>query len=121
MCPQHDELLPDPEIRSLLERYDVVQLDMWSDMPLVTPEGKTVTAREWARELGVIYAPTLIIMGLGGTEIIRSEAVFKRFHAASILDYGLDGSYLQEPSFQRYLSNRSEHIRQQGKDVDIWK
>jgi len=124
-CPDcdrlHDELLPDPEIRRLLKRYEVVQLDMWSGTPLVTPEGKTVTAREWARELGVIYAPTLVVMDPGGSEIIRSEAVFKRFHTASILGYGLDGSYLQEPSFQRYLSTRSEHIREQGKDVDIWK
>ena len=124
-CPDcdrlHEELLPDPEIRRLLQRYNVVQLDMWSETPLVTPGGKTVTAREWARELGVIYAPTLMIMDAGGVEIIRSEAVFKRFHTASILDYGLDGSYLEEPSFQRYLSARSEHIREQGKDVDIWK
>jgi predicted phage tail protein len=32
----------------------------------------------------------------------------------------LEGAYKKQPSFQRYLSERAEHIREQGQDVDIW-
>ncbi|MCP3869238.1 MAG: thioredoxin fold domain-containing protein [Gammaproteobacteria bacterium] len=124
-CPDcdrlHQEVLSDPEIGALLKRYDAVQLDMWSGTALKTPDGRKLTAREWAGELGVIFAPTFILLGPDGSEIIRSEAVFKRFHTASILDYGLDGHYLRQPNFQRFLSARAEHIREQGRDVDIWK
>ena len=124
-CPHcdrlHRELLSDPSIRGLLENYDVVQLDMWSSTPVVTADGQRTDARSWARQLKVNFVPTLILFNPQGEEIIRSEAVFKRFHTKSILDYGLNDAYRDQPSFQRFLSARSERIREQGKDVDIWR
>jgi len=124
-CPAcdlvHREVLVDPEVRAQIERFDVVQLDMWSSEPLVTPDGRNITARAWANELGVAFAPTVVLFNTAGEEVIRSEAYFKRFHTASIFDYVASGGYRDEPSFQRYISQRSEHIRAQGKDVDIWK
>ncbi|MCW8906561.1 MAG: thioredoxin fold domain-containing protein [Sedimenticola sp.] len=123
-CPAcrrlHRELLADPEIAGLVGRTHAVQLDMWSDTPLVTPDGERLTAREWARRLSVSYAPTLVLFDPEAGEVIRSEAFFKRFHTASIFDYLLSGAFRGQPSFQRYLSARAEHIREQGKDVDIW-
>jgi thioredoxin-related protein len=123
-CPEcdrlHDQVLVDDDVRRLLLGYDVVQLDMWSQTPLITPQGRRTRARDWARELEIDYAPTFVLFDAGGREVIRSEALFKRFHTASILDYCLSGAYLQQPSFQRFLSARAEHIREQGRDVDIW-
>lgn len=124
-CPaclrMHRELLADPEIASFANRTHAVQLDMWSDAPLITPDGEKLTAREWARRLSVSYAPTLVLFDPEAGEVIRSEAFFKRFHTASIFDYLLSGAFREQPSFQRYLSARAEHIREQGKDVDIWR
>lgn len=124
-CPDcdrlHRELLRDEEIRTLLAGFDVVQLDMWSQTPLVTPQGRKLRARDWARELEIDYAPTFVLFDAGGREVIRSAALFKRFHTASILDYCLSGAYLRQPSFQRFLSARAEHIREQGRVVDIWR
>lgn len=124
-CPDcerlHQEVLIDEEIKALLNAYDVVQLDMWSQTPLITPQGERTDARSWAQSLKVSYAPTFILFDADNNEIIRSEAMFKRFHTASMLDYCLSGAYLKEPSFQRFISARSEHIREQGRDVDIWK
>jgi thioredoxin-related protein len=124
-CPEcdrmHRDLLSGDGIRTLLEAYDVVQLDMWSQTPLITPRGERSDARSWARSLSVNYAPTFILFDAEGNEVIRSEAMFKQFHTESMLDYCLSEAYLREPSFQRYLSVRSEHIREQGGDVDIWK
>jgi len=124
-CPDcdrlHREVLSDPEIRELIGNYSAVQLDMWSNTPLVTPSGKRTDARSWAQRLQVSFAPTFILFDADGKEIIRSEAMFKRFHSASMFAYGLDGAYLKEPSFQRFISARSEQIREQGRDVDIWK
>ena len=83
--------------------------------------GETLTAREWARRLEVKYAPTIVLFDQEGREVIRSEAYFKAFHTQSILDYVGSGAYRTEPEFQRYLSDRADRIRSQGKDVDIWK
>ena len=55
-----------------------------------------------------------------GKEVIRSEAFFKVFHTQSIFDYVQSGGYKHQPNFQRYITKRSEHFREQGKDVDIW-
>jgi hypothetical protein len=56
-----------------------------------------------------------------GREIIRSEAFFKVFHTQGIFAYVAEGAYKTEPNFQRYLSARAEKLREQGKDVDIWR
>jgi len=123
-CPDcdtlHQKILPDPELRKILNHFRTVQLDMWSSTPVITPSGKKTTAREWAKELDIKFAPSIVVFNDKGEEIIRSEASFKVFHTQGILDYVLSGGYKKQPSFQRYLSNRADHIREQGRDVDIW-
>ncbi len=123
-CPScaelHQKVLTDPDTRAVLRKLDVIQLDMWSKTPLITPQGKHLTAREWARALDVKYAPTIVVFDERGREIIRSEAFFKVFHTQGIFAYAAEGAYQTEPSFQRYLSARAEKLREQGKDVGIW-
>ncbi len=124
-CPNcdtlHSEVMNDPQIRELAGKFTCVQLDMWSRVPVVTPAGDQTDAREWAKSLNVKYAPSIVLFDAAGREIIRSEAMFKVFHTQSIFDYVLSGAYKTQRSFQRYISARAEHIREQGVDVDIWK
>ena len=124
-CPScaelHQKVLSDAETRSVIRKLDVVQLDMWSNTPVLTPQGKRQTAREWAKALDVKYAPTIVLFDEQGQEIIRSEAFFKIFHTQGIFAYLAEGGYKTEPDFQRYLSARAEQQREQGKDVDIWR
>lgn len=123
-CPNcdalHNKVLANAETRNIVNNFISVQLDMWSDQEIVTPEGKKMTAREWARELDVKYAPSIVLFNPEGREVIRSEAFFKSFHTQGIFDYVLSRAYKDEPSFQRYLSEKAEHLREQGKDVNIW-
>ncbi len=124
-CPScaelHQKVLTDPDTRAVIHKLDVIQLDMWSKTPVVTPQGKRLTAREWARALDVKYAPTIVLFDPHGREVIRSEAFFKVFHTQGIFAYVAEGDYKTEPNFQRYLSARAEKLREQGKDVDIWR
>ena len=116
----HQKVLSDPDTRAVLRKLDAIQLDMWSKTPVITPQGKPLTAREWARALDVKYAPTIVLIDEQGREIIRSEAFFKTFHTQGIFAYAAEGAYKTEPNFQRYLSARAEKLREEGKDVDIW-
>jgi len=124
-CPDcdslHSNVLPDKEIRDILSHFDVYQVDMWSRDTLVTPEGKKISARDWAKKLAVQFAPSILVFDTDDKEVIRSEAVFKLFHTAGILEYVKSQAYKKEPSFQRYLSSRADEIRESGKDVNIWK
>lgn len=124
-CPNcdvlHRQVLPDAETRKLIAQYDAAQLDMWDKTTsILTPEGKISTARDWAKQLDVKYAPTIVLFDGEGKEIIRTEAFFKQFHIRSFFDYVQSGAYKRQPSFQRYISHRAEQLREQGKDVDIW-
>ncbi len=123
-CPDcdtlHGRVLGAADTRTILESFHCVQLDMWSKTPLVTPAGDKTTARDWATALQVKYAPTLVLFDRTGTEIIRSEAFFKKFHIHGILEYVRSEGFKGQPSFQRWLSARAEHLREQGVDVNIW-
>ena len=123
-CPNcdtlHSKVLVDKSIRKTVKDFDVVQLDMWSDTPVTTVDGKKSTAKNWAKQLDVKYAPTIVVFDGTGKEIIRSEAFFKVFHTNGILAYVSSGSYKKQPNFQRYLADMAHDIQAEGKDVDIW-
>jgi hypothetical protein len=65
----HSDPLVDARVRSKLEAMDVVQIDLWSNAPVVTPAGERTTARAWARKLGLFYTPTLVFFDEQGREI----------------------------------------------------
>ena len=56
-----------------------------------------------------------------GTEVFRIDAYLRPFHLASSLEYVASGAYRDEPSFQRFIQARTERLRAQGKNVDLWK
>jgi thioredoxin-related protein len=124
-CPAcdtlHREVLSDEDTVEILGLFQAVQLDMWSDQELITPSGENTTAREWAQDLDIGYAPTIVLFSPAGEEVIRLEATFKRFHAQSVFDYVASGAFVGERDFQRYLTDRADRIRATGQDVDIWK
>lgn len=124
-CPDCDTLhanaLADPATRALFERLEAVQLDMWAQTPVITPSGERTTARAWAEALGITYAPTVVYFDGDGREVIRAEAWLRTFHTQSAADYVLSGAYREQPSFQRYLSDRADALRGRGIDVDIWR
>jgi len=124
-CPNcdnlHQQVLNDADTQTIIKKFTTIQLDMWSDTPIVTPQGNTLSAREWAKSLNIQYAPSIVLFDKQGKEVIRTEALFKTFHTQSVFDYVLSDAYQTEPSFQRYISHRAEQIQDTGKDVDIWK
>jgi thioredoxin-related protein len=124
-CPDcavlHRRVLADPEARAALMKFDNVQLDMWSRDPVTTPDGQRMAVRDWARQLGVNFAPGIVLFDHAGKEVIRWESSFRVFHTMGMFDYITSGAYLTEPSFQRFLSAQTEHIREAGRDVNIWR
>jgi len=118
----HSQTLKYPGTAELIAQTDVVQLDMWDDeTQVVTPGGKTITPRAWARELNVAFAPSMVFFDVNGKEVARSDAFLRGFHTMTLFHYVLNKGYETQPEFQRYLQAQAEHLREQGIDVDIWK
>ncbi len=124
-CAPCDELHRDgfrrPQVKALLEGFDVVRLALGASTPLTTPFARATTAREWADELGVTYTPAMIFFADDGREVFRIDAYLRPFHLASSLEYVASGAYREEPSFQRFIQGRAERMRAQGTTVDLWK
>ncbi len=124
-CPDcevlHRRVLADPEVRKSIGKFDNVRFDMWSRDMITTPDGKRMPVRDWVRRLGVNYAPGIVLFNNAGEEVIRWESSFRVFHTQGMFDYLVSGEYLKEPSFQRFLAARTEHIREAGRDVNIWR
>lgn len=98
----HTQLVRDRAIRDLFYRFDAVQLDMRTDTPVITPDGRRTTARQWAQELGLFYAPSLVFFDEGGREILRVDSVVRFFRLRNVLNYVLSKGYLTEPDYQRW-------------------
>lgn len=116
----HTNVVARKETAALLKRFDVVQLDMWGNTPLTTPQAKASTARDWAKQLNVVYAPSLVFFDANGREVMRTEAMLKAFHTQSAMDYVASGAYKTQPNFQRYIEERAGRLRAQGVKIDIW-
>lgn len=123
-CPACDELhregFAHPEVMAQVRRFDVARFSIFAATPLVTPDGRSTTAAAWARELGIIYAPSVVFFDAGGREVFRIDAYLRPFHFSSSFAYVADRGYVAEPSFQRWLRSRAERLREEGKTVDLW-
>ncbi len=81
----HTEPLKRRVVLDALAPFQSVQLDIRSDTAVVTPRGKATTAREWAHELGLSHAPTLIFFDEQGREIIRIDSVVQFARLRNVL------------------------------------
>lgn len=116
----HEKILQDQTTRNLVIKLNNSQLDIYSEQKITTPTGRQTTAREWARDLDISYTPSVVFFDSQGLEVMRMAAFFKTFHFQSAYAYVIDKAYLTEPSFQRFIAQRAEAIREAGFDTDIW-
>ncbi len=105
--------------RQLLSRFEVYRLNLHGGEAVIAPDGKSTSAAQWARELNLPYAPSVVLFDARGKEVFRVEAYVRTFHLQSALDYVASGAYLKELSFQRYIQARAEAIRERGGRVDL--
>ena len=108
------------DTRALLAQMDVVQLNVADDNPVTLPKGGRKSPSAWASELGLSYFPSIVFFDEQGEQVALMNAYFRNFHTQSIFAYVLEKAYLEQPSFQRYIGARAEHLNEQGIDVDIW-
>ena len=116
----HERVLTDKATRKLVVMANNVQLNVVSDEKIVTPAGEPTTASQWAEDLGIAYTPSVVFFDRAGKEVMRISGFMKTFHFQSVYAYVLERAYLDEPSFQRYIAARGEHLREAGHDIDIW-
>lgn len=64
--------LKDPAIEASLRRhFDVIHLDIHSQLDIKDPQGRSTTIREFAAREGASFSPTVAFYGLGGQALTR--------------------------------------------------
>lgn len=118
-CHACDVLHTDPLARKSIRRrlmgLETVQLDMRADTPVVTPAGQATTARAWAEELGLFYAPSILFFDEYGREIIRLDSVTQFFRLRNVLNFISTKGYLTEHNFLQW-SARTRRIFEQAQE-----
>ena len=118
----HREGLTRDEARELLKTFDVALVDIWSSAPLTTPDGRELAARDWSRELGIHYTPTLLFLDATGKEVFRTDAYVRPYHLSTSLAYVATGAYQRQPEFQRFILERIDARRAAGESgpPNLW-
>lgn len=98
----HSGALSNPATLQLLKEFEVVQLGLWSDTPVIRPDGARSRARQWAADLGLFYAPTLIFFNENGQEIIRVDSVVHFNRLRNVMQYVLERGYEEYGTFQAW-------------------
>jgi thioredoxin-related protein len=114
----HRTVLTVPSLRASIGRFEAVQLDMSdTNSRVVTPDGESLSPRDWAARLGLTHAPALVFFDVQGNEVLRTDtdllvdahgrpvdAVNPRITAnvQARLDYVLEQGYREQPQFQRW-------------------
>lgn len=104
----HGDTLNRPEVIAQLNKLNVVQLNSYSETPVITPDGKHTTAKQWAKDLNLTFAPSLLFFDTQGKEILRVESVIRFYRLNKVLHYVSDHEYLNYPTFQNWLHELSK-------------
>lgn len=98
----HSSPFNQPKVLAELKKMHSVQLNIWSDTAVITPDGKSTTAKKWAEDLDLFYAPSLIFFDANGKEVIRIDSVVNFYRLHNVLNYVNQRGYLTEPNFQSW-------------------
>lgn len=104
----HTGPMANDDLRAEVGKLEAVQLDMWSDEPVVTPQGKRTTARAWANDLGLFYAPAMVFFDESGREVMRVDAVTQFYRLMGVFDFINSRAYQQKKNFQEWRIRRRD-------------
>jgi thioredoxin-related protein len=91
-----------------IAKMNVIQLNMWADTAVTTPDGIKTTAKEWAKSLGIFYAPSIVFFENNGDEVIRVDSVTYFYRLWGVLDYVNQQGYKKAEDYQDWRLKQRE-------------
>jgi len=82
--------------------FDVVAIDIWGDLDVITPEGKKLTEKQFADGKRTNFTPSLLFYNVWGQEVFRMRGYYPPYRFRAGLDYVV-GEYYRQESFRNYL------------------
>lgn len=117
----HSDIFKRKETLEQVSKFNVVRIDIWSSDKIISPSGKTMSMKDFAKMLDVKHVPSMVFFDKGSKDVFRTEAYLKSFHTQSVMDFVSSGEYKTEPSLQRFIQRRADKLEAQGIHVDLMK
>lgn len=117
----HNDIFKRKETLQQVNKFNVVRVDIWSTDKIISPSGKTMSMKDFAKLLDVKHVPSMVFFDKGSKDVFRTEAYLKSFHTQSVMDFVSSGEYKTEPSLQRFIQRRADKLEAQGIHVDLMK
>jgi thioredoxin-related protein len=100
--------LSNPEIASLVQKnFDTVGLEIFNDTEMTTPRGESMSMKQFAKEEGAEFAPTLLFFGDEGKNVLRAAGYQSPDRFKMIIGY-LTGKHYQNESLANYVARQAE-------------
>lgn len=102
----HSGALSTDILKGQMQKLDVVQLDIWSQTPIINSVGKKISARAWAESQGIFYTPTLVFYNENGGEVLRLSSVAHFSRLNKVLNYVTSGGYRTYRNLAEWKNNQ---------------
>ena len=100
--------LNNPEIAARVQKnFDTVGLEIFNDAEMTSPRGESMPMKQFAKEEGAEFAPTLLFFGDEGNNILRAAGYQSPDRFQMILGY-LTGKHYQNESLANYVARQAE-------------
>lgn len=134
-CPYcketHVTNLSDPETAAYIQKHFVmIQLNLHGARTVTDFDGKEFEERALARRWNVSFTPTVFFFVPPAAELAGKDGgtaaawkllgYWKPFHFHQTFAYVHERAYKEPGGFQKWLSERAEKLRAEGKDVRLW-
>jgi len=97
--------------KQVRENFDVIGLEMFSDVEVTDLNGQRLAVKDFALREGATVAPTIIFVGTDGRQLLRLQGYYPPRQFRVVLDY-LAGRHFETASLRDYvveqMSRKSE-------------
>ncbi len=74
-------------VNKMKQHYEVLEINMWGDRPVTLMDGTEVTEKEFARQMKVMFTPTLVALDPQGKPMFRMNGYYAPDKFTVVLDY----------------------------------
>lgn len=131
-CPycreMHEVNFAKPEISEFVQKnFGILQINIWGSKGVTDLDGTEMPEKEFSRKWRVNFTPTIVFLRRGdltgiplsSAESARMPGYLKPFHFLSMFEF-VAGNHYEDQIFQRFLQDKFDRYKAEGKKPDIW-
>ena len=102
--------LGDPEIAKLVQQnFGAIGMEIFDDTEMVSPWGKSLPVKVFAKQEGVMFSPTVLFYDTSGKQILRKTGYLSPERFQNTLDYVINGHYRSE-SYASFMKRMQQQL-----------